>query len=141
MEFVKSLILSQDLYKLRNTLHMALLVSPLALLVDKKLMSNPMKQSLLLKVMIVPHCSYSILTPPKASKGLGNRKSDLLVRIELDMWRALMSVATGQASASAAILSFFDLVPWEDLTSVSQTDKDFFIPGTCSFCLSSPSQL
>jgi hypothetical protein len=62
---------------------------------------------------------------------LGNCKPQPLLDVELALWRALISVATGETSAYLAVKNFLDNeVGWEDLQKVPQVDCEFFKGGT-----------
>ena len=79
-------------------------------------------------INFITHVSLLLLVF-KASKALGNCKPQLLAKIELDMWNALLMIATGRSSAYTAVHNFLVTVPWQTLNAVSKTDHDFFMPG------------
>jgi hypothetical protein len=135
MGFVQRLTDKYDSFQRRYPLHAALLISPLVLLVDKKLMSGCLDQ---LKLVTVSECltfSYLlILISSQASKALGNQRPKVLVDIELRFWNALLSIAFGKASAYSAVQDFISSVPWDKVAGVTQIEKDFFKPGAGPLC-------
>ena len=66
----------------------------------------------------------------QTSKILGNRKPAALLSVEFKLWEALLAVATGSKTGMTAMRDFFDSdVPWNELDSLSQVEKDFFCIG------------
>jgi hypothetical protein len=64
---------------------------------------------------------------------LGNQKPKVLVHIELRLWEALLSIASGKASVYRSMKDFFSSVPWSEIAEVSQLDRHFFKPGMGSY--------
>ena len=60
------------------------------------------------------------------SKAIGNDKPDILVRIELQLWRALFNVATGRDTIFTAMETFFAQLPMDELDDVAPADREFF---------------
>jgi len=70
------------------------------------------------------------LQKTKISKRLGNNKPSTLLDVEFKLWQALLAVATGTKTAISAVTDFLDAdVPWDELESISDEDRDFFLAG------------
>lgn len=63
------------------------------------------------------------------SKAFGNEKPDVLHRIELDLWRVLLRVATGQDTVYSAMRNFFSSVPQNELMGLLKEDREFYATG------------
>ena len=66
----------------------------------------------------------------KLSKSFGNDKPGVLVRLELDLWKALLEVATGQDTLYHALGRFFERIPQNDLLSLTADERGFYSTGT-----------
>jgi hypothetical protein len=51
------------------------------------------------------------------------------VDIERELWRSLLSIATGKDTAYKALEDFFRKVPWNDLDMIADADRDHFADG------------
>jgi len=60
------------------------------------------------------------------AKAFGNEKPDILVRVELDLWRALIKAATGREPIYQAMQTFFANLPMTELSSLPAEERDFF---------------
>jgi hypothetical protein len=60
------------------------------------------------------------------SKAIGNNKPDMLVRIELHLWRALFNVATGRDTIFTVMETFFAQIPMDELDGLAPADREFF---------------
>ena len=60
------------------------------------------------------------------AKALGNDKSEILLRVELELWRALLKVATGRETISTAMQAFYATVDQDEVLSVALEDRQFF---------------
>lgn len=49
--------------------------------------------------------------------------------IERELWRSLLSIATGKDTAYKALVDFFRKVPWDDLAMISDADRAHFADG------------
>lgn len=45
------------------------------------------------------------------------------------MWKVLLSIAKGYATAYSAMMTFFSGLSWDDIASVSDEDQTFFRTG------------
>jgi hypothetical protein len=57
---------------------------------------------------------------------LGNDKPERLLRIELELWRALLKVAMGRDTILPAMQAFYANVDLDDVEGVTTEDRAFF---------------
>jgi hypothetical protein len=57
---------------------------------------------------------------------LGNEKSKVLLRVELELWRALLNVATGRDTIFPAMRTFYANLDRDELEGVEIEDRAFF---------------
>ena|ERR1700694_1594948 len=69
------------------------------------------------------------------SKAIGNDKSDILIRVELELWKALLNVATGRDTIFPAMRTFYRNITEEEIEAVSIEDRQFFSAGIHSYCI------
>ncbi|KAJ3499603.1 hypothetical protein NLJ89_g10084 [Agrocybe chaxingu] len=100
-------------HRLRLPLHLALLISPLYLLVFAQLHKKDWDRW---KLVIT-----SFL--------LGNQKPRLLTSTELALWRVIFTVARGGKSTILALLDELESLPWDELTSMPEEDRLWFQPA------------
>jgi hypothetical protein len=60
------------------------------------------------------------------SKAIGNDKPNGLLDIELELWRALLKVATGRDTIFPAMQTFFANISQGDILAMSPEDRSFF---------------
>jgi hypothetical protein len=60
------------------------------------------------------------------SKAIGNDKPDILVRVELELWKVLLKVATGRDTIFAAMQTFYTNITQDELQDVATEDREFF---------------
>lgn len=133
LRFSKELFSDSFHFKSRYPLVVSLLVSPLFLLLDKKLMNYSWNMDEIIKVNFFDLKIYAIKRFFKVSKALGNSKPPVLAMVECEMWRALLSIVKGQATAFSAMDTFFKGVPWGQLGSLDEKEKEFFASGIAVF--------
>ena len=111
-------IQSQDsMSYLRAPLHLALLISPIFLLMPIQLFKK----------------SYNWNTMLAISSCLGNSKPQLLVDIEMTIWKALCSLASGLVDPFDVLHQLSNDLPWDHIQGTSSTDAGWFNLGTLVF--------
>ncbi|KAJ3502883.1 hypothetical protein NLJ89_g8689 [Agrocybe chaxingu] len=99
-------------HRLRLPLHLALLISPIYLLVFAQLHKKDWDRWKLVLSSLL----------------LGNQKPRLLTSSELALWRAILAVAHGK-NTILALLDELDALPWERLASVPEEHRLWFKPA------------
>jgi len=64
------------------------------------------------------------------SKSFGNDKPDVLLRIELSLWRVLLRVAMGEETIHTVLCDFFESIPLDELTALPKETREFY---SCTF--------
>lgn len=124
---------SKELFKLRHAAYGALLISPLYLLSGKKITNNYWEQSRMLQVSKYLFNSFSENDGSQYSKALGNNKSQPLVRVEMELWKALLTVARGRDTMFAAMQNFYSTITSDELEAVEIVDRAFYSSSVYSF--------
>ena len=129
--FLEEFILSVQIHKIRHALYGALLFFPLYLLSRRKLTNNAWDQEKMLKIrwIIHYHPQAHLTNILQLSKGLGNQKPAILVKIEQLLWDCLLLIATGKTEVFSALPDFFSKVPWDELAMISEVDQAHFADG------------
>jgi hypothetical protein len=60
------------------------------------------------------------------SKSFGNEKPDILLQIELSLWRVLLRVATGEETIHTALFKFFEDIPTDELAALPEEVRGFY---------------
>ena len=124
--FLESILGSNDHHKLRHPLQSALLFSPIYLLSNKKMTNNSFDQEKMMLVGGLASGTRRDLKTLQLSKTLGNNKPAILTGIENQLWRSLLDIATGKASALTALQTFVGNVPWNELDMLDDCAAEFF---------------
>jgi hypothetical protein len=98
---------------MRAPLQLALLVSPIYLLLP----SQHVKKS------------YNRQTLLKISSCLGNAKPQPLLEVERAIWKTLFSLASGRLDPFDLLHQLSDSFPWEDIQGASSADSSWFDLG------------
>ena len=98
---------------MRAPLHLALLISPIYLLIPIQHFKR----------------SYNRHTMLSISTCLGNSKPQVLVDVEKAIWRTLMSLASGMVDPFDLLHQLSDGLPWDNIRALSSTDSEWFNLG------------
>lgn len=95
---------------LRAPLQLALLISPLYLLIPSQLHKK----------------SYSRQVLLATSEHLGNKKPAALLSVEKAIWKVVFALADGQHNPIPLLKSLAEDLPWGEVTKVSQDERRWF---------------
>ena len=111
--------------RMRAPLHLALLISPIYLLLPVQLFKK----------------SYNRHTMLNISQSLGNQKPKVLLNVEMAIWRTLFSLASGSLDPLDLLQRLSDQLPWNQIQNALRTDSDRtwfslgkFISQNTTFC-------
>ena len=93
---------------MRAPLHLALLISPIYLLLPVQLFKK----------------SYNRQTMLQISQSLGNNKPKILLDVEKAIWRTLFALALGTLDPLDLLQRLSDQLPWNDIEAVSSLDSE-----------------
>ena len=93
---------------MRAPLHLALLISPIYLLLPVQLFKK----------------SYNRQTMLQISQSLGNNKPKILLDVEKAIWRTLFALALGTLDPLNLLQRLSDQLPWNDIEAVSSLDSE-----------------
>ena len=77
-------------------------------------------------------CIYCDLV--QLSKVIGNGKPDVLLQIELELWKVLLKVATGRDTIFPAMQAFYVNISEEQIQSVTADERAFFAASPAKSC-------
>ncbi len=95
---------------MRAPLHLALLISPIYLLLPMQLFKKSYNRHVMLSI----------------STCLGNSKPQLLLDVEKEIWKTLFSLASGTIDPFDLLRQLSDTLPWNDIHAASSTDSQWF---------------
>jgi hypothetical protein len=98
---------------LRAPLHLALLISPIYLLLPAQHFKK----------------SYNWSTMLAISSCLGNSKPRLIFDVEIVIWKVLCSLVTGMGDPFDILHQLSDNLPWDHIQAASSTDSEWFNLG------------
>jgi hypothetical protein len=114
-------------------LQVALFVSPIFLLAQKKLCAMSWDKEELIRVGVVFRLNPNLfLTVFKFSKALGNQKPAIITQVEKAIWLALFKIAEGTMQPYMALRSLSETLPWEDIERMNVEELQWFKPGMFS---------
>jgi len=93
---------------MRAPLHLALLISPIYLLMPVQLFKR----------------AYNRQTMMNISRSLGNDKPEALLNVEMAIWKTLLSLASGSLDPLDLLQRLSDELPWERIKSALSTDSN-----------------
>ena len=122
-EVTQGLGSGEGVSRMRAPLQLALLISPIYLLLPIQLYKR----------------SFSRQTMLHISESLGNRKPRILEDVEIAIWKTLISIATDRMDPIHYLQQLSDSLPWEDLKNSLCSEPAWFSTGrlhclTVSFC-------
>jgi len=102
---------------MRAPLHLALLISPIYLLLPVQLFKK----------------SYNRHTMLSISQSLGNKKPKIILDVETAIWRTLFSLASGLLDPLDLLQRLSDQLPWNQIEKALSNDSDrtWFSLGKC----------
>lgn len=103
--------------KLRIPLQLAMLVSPVYLLMNTQLHKTDIDKHMLLCL----------------AKAYGNRKPPLLLQVEKIIFSCLLKLAKGELTVIHALHAISEELPWNDIISASENDRAWFKGGKFFF--------
>jgi len=115
--YFKTLAAITPSVKLRIPLQLAMLVSPVYLLMNTQLHKTDIDKHMLLCL----------------AKAYGNRKPPLLLQVEKIIFSCLLKLARGEFTVVQALHFIVKDVPWDDITSASENDRAWFKGGKFFF--------
>lgn len=104
---------------MHTPLHLALLILPIYLLL---LMQHFKK-------------SYNRHTMLSISTCLGNSKPQVIIDIEMAIWRTIFSLASGMDDPFDLLHQLSDALPWDSIHAASSTDSQWFNLGKSDFLI------
>lgn len=125
--------------RLRLPLQLALCVSPLFLLVPRVAHKMDFSRRDLLLVGNIFNRKF-----PADSKYLqtwmafGNQAPEIVRRVELLLWQAILRVARGQQDVARSMSEFLQVVPLTELKKLSDAERGWFVTEGTRMCFTSP---
>jgi len=98
---------------MRAPLHLALLISPIYLLLPVQHINK----------------SYNRNTMISLSSCLGNCKPQVVFDVEMEIWRSLFSLASGKVDPFDVLHQLSEDLPWDRIQAASSTDSKWFNLG------------
>jgi hypothetical protein len=95
---------------MRAPLHLALLISPIYLLLPMTLFKKSYNRHIMLSI----------------STCLGNSKPQVLVDVEIAIWKSLLSLASGMNEPFDVLRQLSDDLPWDNIHGLSSMDSGWF---------------
>ena len=102
---------------MRAPLNLALLISPIYLLLPLKHFKKSYNQNTMLGI----------------SASLGNAKPQVLRDVEMQIWKTLCSLASGMHDPFDLLHKLAESLPWDRIQAASSTDSTWFNLGECLF--------
>jgi hypothetical protein len=93
---------------MRAPLHLALLISPIYLLLPVQLVKK----------------AYNRHTMLSIGQSLGNHKPKILLDVEMAIWRTLFALASGSLNLLELLQQLSDQLPWDRIHNASSKDSE-----------------